>query len=446
MRKRFALIMLAAVLATGCGSNFADGRPETDGDTVETGKVAKEESQIYTDEDIYLKSFDCGYISEYQKIRYTTVIIETKEQLDYAEDHYGLKVLESASDDYTVFESPFAATIQEMKEQYPLEEYNYVFRYDEVSSGGYYYHADRLEMTEDSIRFLMDDKSYSPRGNDAVAAVMGGFGHIAAVPKEYMEGRTFSGVIYPDANDMYQDQDYQLSASYDLADASLYQVYGDGKYLIRNQAEYEAYLAMADGVKLNERRTLEMYVDFERTALLVTFFTREEPYIFCETKPVEIDGNEIKMDYELVQVNPGEKMEPATGILYAYIPQRFLTEESYRGWITPQVDEATEDIGESYIKEVTEDDVVFDEETGLAYVRNQVLISVELNVDKAVIEKLAADLDAEIVGYLELVNDYQLEFKEDKTLEELEEIIDSLMELPEVSYASLNYVVESFPQ
>lgn len=335
MRRRFALIMLAAVLATGCGSNFADGRPETDGDTGETGKVAKEESRIYTDEDIYLKSFDCGYISEYQKIRYVTVIIETEEQLDYAEGYYGLKVLESAPDDYTAFQSPFATTIQEMKEQYPLEEYNYVFRYDEVSSGGYYYHADRLEMTEDSIRFLMDDKSYSPKDDEAVTCVMGGFGHIAAVPKEYMEGRTFSGAIYPDVNDMYQDRDYELHASYDLADASLYQVYGDGKYLIRNQAEYEDYLAMAEGVKLNERRTLEMNVDFERTALLVTFFTREEPYIFCETKPVEIEGNQITMDYELVQANPGEKTEPATGVLYAYIPQRFLTEDSYEGWITP---------------------------------------------------------------------------------------------------------------
>lgn len=446
MRKKLALILLASVLAAGCGRETGTGLEGINPFTEGISSIVKTESQIYTNEDIYLESFDCGYISEYQKIRYATVIIETQEQLDYAEAYYGLKVLDSAPDDYTVFQSPFAATFQEMKEQYPLDEYNYVFAYDEVSSGGYYYHADRLEITEDGIHFLMDDESYSPKADELVTCVMGGFVHMAAVPKEYMEGREFPYAIYPDANDMSQDRDYQLSAAYDLADESLYQVYGDKKYIIRNQAEYEAYLAMAEDVTLNERRTLEMYVDFEQTALLVTFFTREEPYIFCETKPIEINGNELRMDYELVQVNPGEKMKPATGLLYAYIPQRFLTEESYEGWITPQTDETAEDIGESYIKEVTEDDVVFDEQTGLIYVRNQVLISAELNVDKAVIEALAESLDAEIVGYLELMNDYQLEFKEDKTLEELEKIIDSLMELPEVSYASLNYVVESEPQ
>jgi len=297
--------------------------------------VKKEESRIYTDEDIYLESFECGYISEYQKIRYATVVIETKEQLKFAEEYYGLKELDSVPGDYSVFVSPFALVFQEMKEQYSLEEYNYVLSYDEVSSGGYYYHADRLEITDDGIWFLMDDESYSPKDDEAVTCVMGGFGHVAAVPKEYMEGQTFPGAIYPDANDLLQDRDYQLSAVYDIADETLYEVYGDAKYLIRNKEEYEAYLAMAKGVKLNERRTLEWNVDFEKTALLITFFTKDDPYIFCETKPVEINGNEIRMDYELVLYNSGEKTEPSTGLICAHIPQRFLKEKSYEGWVTP---------------------------------------------------------------------------------------------------------------
>lgn len=80
---------------------------------------------------------------------------------------------------------------------------------------------------------------------------------------------------------------------------------------------------------------MDMYVDFEKTALLLTFFIREEPYIFCETEPVKIEGNTIQMEYQLVQANPGEKRPPSTGLLYACIPQRFLTEESYEGWVTP---------------------------------------------------------------------------------------------------------------
>lgn len=338
MKKRFALILLIAILTTGCGSDWADGRPEADADIVESGKVTKADSRIYTDEDIYLRSFECGYISEYRKISYDTVVIETKEQLDYAEEYYGLRELDSVPDDYSVFESPFASVFQTMKKQYPLEEYNYVFSYDEVSSGGYYYHADRLEITEDGIWFLMDNESYAPKDDDEVTEVMGGFGHVAAVPKEYMAGKTFPGAIYPDVNDLLHDRDYELRASYDIADEALYEVYGDAKYLIRNREEFEAYLAMAEGVELNERRTLEMYVDFEKTALLITFFTRDESYVFCETKPVEIEGNEIRMEYELVQVNPGEKMEPSTGLLCARIPQRFLIEESYEGWVTPLVE------------------------------------------------------------------------------------------------------------
>jgi len=34
MKKRFALIILTAVLATGCGSDFVSGWLENDGDTV----------------------------------------------------------------------------------------------------------------------------------------------------------------------------------------------------------------------------------------------------------------------------------------------------------------------------------------------------------------------------------------------------------------------------
>ncbi len=320
MRKWIAGLLLVGVLLTGCGE-------QAKGD-------------IYTNEDIYLVSFKCGYISEYRPIRYATVIIENEEQLAYAENQYGLKPMDTFSEDMICYPTGFAQYFEIMKEQYPLDDYNYVFAYQEVSSGGYYYHADRLEITEDSIYFLMDDESYSPKDNEAVSQVMGGFGHVAAVPKEYMEGREFPGAIYPDANDISQDRDYRLSAAYDLGDESLYQVYGDKKYIIRNEAEYEAYLAMADDVKLNERRTLQVNVDFDKTALLVTFFTRDEPYIFCKTQEVEIEGNQLFMEYELVRENPGEKMEPATGLVYAYVPHRFLTEESYEGWTVPEVDES----------------------------------------------------------------------------------------------------------
>lgn len=70
--------------------------------------------------------------------------------------------------------------------------------YDEVSSGGYYLHADQIQIKEDIIVFGMDDKSYSPGETDVVPDVMGGFFHMAAISKEYLEGKQFKNVVYPD--------------------------------------------------------------------------------------------------------------------------------------------------------------------------------------------------------------------------------------------------------
>jgi len=50
------------------------------------------------------------------------------------------------------------------------------------------------------------------------------------------------------------------------------------------------------------------------------------------------------------------------------------------------------------------------------------------------------------VGYLELTEDYQLEFTEDHSYNELEEKMEYLSSLPFVSYVSLNYVDFAEPQ
>lgn len=77
------------------------------------------------------------------------------------------------------------------------------------------------------------------------------------------------------------------------------------------------------------------------------------------------------------------------------------------------------DIGEAYIKEPTEDDIVVDEETGIKYVRNQLLVSGFMGADKEIYETLFDEIGATIVGYIELSNDFQIEFSEDMTYEEL---------------------------
>ena len=109
----------------------------------------------------------------------------------------------------------------------------------------------------------------------------------------------------------------------------------------------------------------------------------------------------------------------------------------------PEETEPLEDIGENYFKEVTEDDVVFDEETGIQYAKNQLLISCDIGVPKELMQDVCNEIDAEIVGYIEITSDFQIEFKEDKTFEELEAM---MIELPEkydfIRGASFNMVSE----
>ena len=45
--------------------------------------------------------------------------------------------------------------------------------------------------------------------------------------------------------------------------------------------------------------------------------------------------------------------------------------------------------------------------------RNQLLVSAYVGVEKSVIEDICDEIGATIVGYMEVVNDYQIEFDED---------------------------------
>lgn len=100
-------------------------------------------------------------------------------------------------------------------------------------------------------------------------------------------------------------------------------------------------------------------------------------------------------------------------------------------------------MGEIYAKESNPSDIVTDDETGRMYVKNQILVSAYPGVDKAVIESIAAEIGAGIVGYIELTNDYQLEFISDKTSEEIIVLIDFVGSFSFISNCSFNYFIES---
>ncbi|MGN1083383.1 MAG: S8 family serine peptidase, partial [Lachnospiraceae bacterium] len=100
--------------------------------------------------------------------------------------------------------------------------------------------------------------------------------------------------------------------------------------------------------------------------------------------------------------------------------------------------EPLKDLTESYIKPATEDDIIFDENEGIYYVKNQVMVGAYLGTPKVAIEKIAEEIGAEIVGYVELIEDYQFEFKQTMTYSELMDMVNYLEGIPYVDYAELN--------
>ena len=97
-------------------------------------------------------------------------------------------------------------------------------------------------------------------------------------------------------------------------------------------------------------------------------------------------------------------------------------------------------IGEAYYKTPSAEDIITDEETGFHYVRNQLLISAYMGAEKSIFEEICNEIGAEIVGYIELTNDYQIEFLENKTLDEMVTIAEYLDSFSFISTVTLNMV------
>ncbi len=148
-----------------------------------SGCKQAEDGTVYTKDQVYIHSYECGYLHGYGIPNGVHIVIETGEQLEYAIQNYGI--------------SEISGKCKEMIEQHSIDDYTFVLRYDEVSSGGYYYRVDRVRIKPDAVLLVNDRKSHSARGNQP--AVMGGFFHMAAVPKEYLEECDFSGmhVVFP---------------------------------------------------------------------------------------------------------------------------------------------------------------------------------------------------------------------------------------------------------
>lgn len=100
------------------------------------------------------------------------------------------------------------------------------------------------------------------------------------------------------------------------------------------------------------------------------------------------------------------------------------------------------DIGEIYFKDITDNSEVANDGNGIDYVKNQFLLTACDGVSFDVVEDLAETYNGEIVGYIELTNDYQIEITQDVNSDYLYEVIDEVTALDYVEYASLNTAFE----
>lgn len=173
MKKSLILVWTMLFLLTACKKEAVN---KTD------AVLDNPNEKYYTSEEIYLLSYENGYVDNDR--RFNNMVIENEEQLAYAKEH---SLIQPAD---------------EMVEQYPLTEYTYIIEYYQVSSGGYSLKAESLCIGDNYMYFKMTDDSYTPKAGEAVTCVMGGFLHMAAVPKSYLGDRKYDNWTYPDRNDM----------------------------------------------------------------------------------------------------------------------------------------------------------------------------------------------------------------------------------------------------
>lgn len=329
MKRSIILVLVLMLVLSACSTRDVVGQSSKVGENSDVSEdvevneesVIEEQTDIttYTSEDIYIYSYNSGYIENDR--RFSNVVIENEEQLAYAMERSNILPSE------------------EMLEQYPLTEYTYVIEYDKFTHDVYSWKAESLCIGEDCMYFKMTDDS----SEEGESLVMEGYVHMAAVPKSYIGDRKYSDWLYPDRNDMYQNEDY--FAVYTLGFSSrtvLGDIYGDTCYLIRDEEEFTRFLSMPKAMGeegLDRLLFANLYLykdpDFSEMALLIRIFPGYGSGDRYVDEAIRIEGNQIIMDTQIIDdITKRENLDEVC-VFYAHIPKEYLTEENYEGWITP---------------------------------------------------------------------------------------------------------------
>lgn len=104
--------------------------------------------------------------------------------------------------------------------------------------------------------------------------------------------------------------------------------------------------------------------------------------------------------------------------------------------------EETVDAGEMYSEDIAEENIAFDEESGLQYADNQLLITTVSKVTEQEVQKLIDPYQASIVGRIEMMNIYQIKFPQSYSKEELDQIGEALSSSDKIESCGANHVMD----
>lgn len=109
---------------------------------------------------------------------------------------------------------------------------------------------------------------------------------------------------------------------------------------------------------------------------------------------------------------------------------------------TEEETEETVDAGEMYSENIAEEHIAFDEESGLQYADNQLLVTTVSGVTEQEVQKLIDPYQASIVGRIEMMNIYQIKFPQSYAKEELDQIKEALSSSNKIENCGENHVMD----
>ncbi|MBP5276025.1 MAG: hypothetical protein J6Z07_04430 [Lachnospiraceae bacterium] len=159
---------------------------------VGVGTLEEDEEEVI--EGTYIENVNCGYISTKPHPESCIYYLVTDESdVKAAEIALGMKIPDDP-DWVWQYNSKHVDAFQDMMSKYPIEEYNYLFIYNEHACLGYSSHADEVVYKNDLIYFHFDVVK-EPGEDESTCEAMDGEFKMAAIPKDFFNGKTFTNVI-----------------------------------------------------------------------------------------------------------------------------------------------------------------------------------------------------------------------------------------------------------